>query len=62
MGNGSSHQKVQDAKKVRDSQGPMEITLAEITNEGDREPIETISRGQAQHPIEGWGIYPSPKF
>ena len=35
--------KVPDARKARESQDIMGMTLAEITTEG--EPVETISRG-----------------
>jgi len=40
-----SHQKVPDFRKVRGSQDPMEMTLAEISNKGERETVETISKG-----------------
>jgi hypothetical protein len=42
---GGSHQNVPDARKARDSQDPTEMTLAEIPNKGEGEPVETISRG-----------------
>ena len=37
-----SHQKVPDAKKARNSQDPLGMTLAEIHNKGGK---NTISRG-----------------
>jgi hypothetical protein len=40
-----SHQKVPDARKARGSQDPTGMTLVEIPNKGEREPVETISRG-----------------
>jgi hypothetical protein len=40
-----SHQKVSDARKARGYQNPTGMTLAEIHNKGEREPVETISRG-----------------
>jgi hypothetical protein len=40
-----SQQKVPDAKKTRGFQDPIRMTLAEIPNKGEREPVETISRG-----------------
>jgi hypothetical protein len=42
---GGSHQKVPDARKARDSQDPTGMTLAEIPNKEEKEPVETISRG-----------------
>ena len=47
MGDGEpgSNQKVPDARKARGSQDPTGMTLAEIPNKGEREPVETISRG-----------------
>jgi hypothetical protein len=42
---GGSNQKVPDARKVRTSQGPSGMTLAEIPNKGEGEPIEILSRG-----------------
>jgi hypothetical protein len=44
-GTGANNQKVPDARKARASQNPMGMTLAEIPNKGEKEPIETISRG-----------------
>jgi hypothetical protein len=44
-GTGGSHQKVSDARKARGSQDPTGMmTLAEIPNKGEREPVETIFR------------------
>jgi len=40
---GGSHKKVPDARKARGSQDPTEMRLAEISNKGEREPVETIS-------------------
>ena len=45
MGNRDSNQKVPDARKARGFQDPPGMTLAEILNIGEKEPIETISRG-----------------
>jgi hypothetical protein len=45
MGNWGSHRKVPKARKARDSQDPVGVTLAEIPNKGEREPVEIISRG-----------------
>jgi hypothetical protein len=45
MGTGDSHQKVPDARKAKGSQGPTSMTLAEIPNKGEREPVETIYSG-----------------
>jgi hypothetical protein len=39
------HQKVPDARKARGSQYLIGMTLAEISNKGEIEPVETISRG-----------------
>jgi hypothetical protein len=44
-GREGSQQKVPDIRKARGSQDPTGMTLAEITNKGEREPVETISRG-----------------
>ena len=44
-GIGSSHQQVPDARKARGSQDPTGMTLAEIPNKGEIEPVETISSG-----------------
>jgi hypothetical protein len=44
-GTGSSHYKVPDARDPRGSKDPTGRTLAEIPNKGEREPVETISRG-----------------
>jgi hypothetical protein len=48
MGNwrwrGSQH-KVPDTRKARRFQDPIGITLAEIPNKAEIEPVETISRG-----------------
>jgi hypothetical protein len=38
-------EKVPDARRAKGSQDPMGMTLAKIPNKGDREPVETISRG-----------------
>ena len=40
-----SHKKVPDARKARGSQDPIRMTLVEITNKEEREPVEIISRG-----------------
>jgi len=45
MGNWGRQQKVPDARKGRGSQYPSGMTLAEISNKGESEPAETISRG-----------------
>jgi hypothetical protein len=42
---GGSHQKLPGARKARGFQDPPGMTLAEILNIGEKEPIETISRG-----------------
>jgi hypothetical protein len=39
-----THQKVPEAKKARGFQDPTGMTLAEIPNKGEREPVETIYR------------------
>jgi hypothetical protein len=39
-----NHQKVPDARKARGYQDPMGITISEIPNKGEREPLESISR------------------
>lgn len=39
------HQKVPDGRKVRGYKDSVEITLAEVPNQGDREPVEIICRG-----------------
>ena len=44
-GSGGSNQKVPDARKARASQDPMGITLSEIPHRGEKEPVQTISRG-----------------
>ena len=44
-GTGGSQQKVQVARKERGFQDPTEMTLAEIPNKGEIEPVEIISRG-----------------
>ena len=44
IGNRGNQQKVPDVKKARGSQDPMGITLAEIPNKGEREPVETLWR------------------
>jgi hypothetical protein len=54
METGGSQQKVPHTRKTRDSQNPMGMTLAEILNKGEREPVGTISRR-----VEGWG---NPSF
>ena len=38
------------------------MTLAEIPNKGEREPVETISRGWAWPLIEGWDHPPISKI
>lgn len=45
MGNGGNHQQVPEARKVRGSQDPTGVTLAEMLNKREGEPVETISRG-----------------
>jgi hypothetical protein len=45
MGNWGSNQKVPDARKARTSQDSMEMTLVEIPNKREGEPVDTISRG-----------------
>ena len=40
-----SQEKVPDARKAKESQDPMGITLAEMPSKGEREPVGTISRG-----------------
>jgi hypothetical protein len=47
---GSRNQKVPDARKVRASQDPTGMILAEISHEGEGEPVETRSRGWALAP------------
>jgi hypothetical protein len=37
------------------------MTLAEISNKGEREPVETIWRGWAWPLLEGWGHPPFSK-
>jgi hypothetical protein len=44
-GSRNNKQKVPDARKARGSQHPTGMTLAEIPNKGEREPVETPSRG-----------------
>jgi hypothetical protein len=44
-GTGGSNQKVPDARKARAFQDPMAMTLAEILNKVEGEPVETISSG-----------------
>ena len=41
---GGSYQKDPDARKARVSQDLTEMTLAEIPNKGEREPVKTIPR------------------
>jgi hypothetical protein len=41
---GGSHQQVSDARKARGSQDPTGMTLAEIPNKCEKEPVENISR------------------
>jgi hypothetical protein len=43
-GTGDSYQKFPDARKARGSQDPTRVTLAEIPNKVEEEPIKTISR------------------
>jgi hypothetical protein len=38
-----NHQKVLDARNARGSQDAVEMTLAEISPKGEREPAETMS-------------------
>jgi hypothetical protein len=42
---GGGHKKVPDDRKARGSQDSTGTTLAEISNKGKREPVETISKG-----------------
>ena len=42
---GGSNQKVSDARKVRSSQDPIGMTLAEMPHKGEGEPVDTIARG-----------------
>jgi hypothetical protein len=57
MRNWCSQQKVPDTWNGRGSQDTLRITLAEIPNKGEREPVETITRGEAWPLVEGW-IHP----
>jgi hypothetical protein len=41
--NRGSHQKVPDARKARGPKNSAEITLSEISNKREGEPVETIS-------------------
>jgi hypothetical protein len=45
MGNWSSQQKVPDVRKATGSQDTTGMTLAEISNKRQREPVETLSKG-----------------
>ena len=45
IGGGGRHQQVPDARKARSSQDLTGVTLAEIPNKGEGEPVETITRG-----------------
>jgi hypothetical protein len=45
MGNWDSHHNVPDARKARGSQVSTRMTLTEIPNKGERESVETFSRG-----------------
>jgi hypothetical protein len=40
-----SYQKVPDARTAKGTQDPTGMTLAKIPIKGEREPVETISRG-----------------
>jgi hypothetical protein len=42
---GGSQQKVPEARKVRDSQDLTALRLTKMSNKGEGEPVETISRG-----------------
>jgi hypothetical protein len=42
MGNAVSQQKVPEARYARGCQDQTGMTLAEIPNKGEREPVETI--------------------
>jgi len=44
MRTGGSQQKTPDTRKARVSQDTTEMTLAEIYNKREREPVEAISR------------------
>jgi hypothetical protein len=61
-GTGDSYQKVPDARKARGSQDPMGMRLAQVLKKREIEHIETISRGQAWPPVEGWGHLPISKI
>jgi hypothetical protein len=41
---GVNHQRVPDARKARGSQDPTGMTLPEIPNKGEGQPVETIVR------------------
>ena len=42
---GGSQQKVPDARKAKGSKDLIGMTLAEIPNEGEKEPVEITPRG-----------------
>jgi hypothetical protein len=46
----------------RGSQDPMGMTLAKISNKGERKPVKTIFRGEAQPLVEGWDHPPFSKI
>jgi len=55
-------QPLESSKDPRGSQDPTGMTLAKVPNKGERDPVETISSGQAWPPIEGWGHPPISKI
>jgi hypothetical protein len=59
---GCCKKKVPDARKRRDSQDSMGMTLPELPHKGKGEPVETRSRGWAWSLIEGWGHPPISKI
>jgi hypothetical protein len=42
---GGRYQQIPDARKLKGSQDPTGMRLAEMLNKGEGEPVETISRG-----------------
>jgi hypothetical protein len=60
--NGGSQQKVPDTRKARGSQDPTGMIVAEMPKKGEREPVETMWRGQAWPLVEGWGHTPLSKI
>jgi hypothetical protein len=45
MGNWGYHKQVPDARKARGSLDPIGMKLAEMPNNGEGGPVDTISRG-----------------